>query len=168
MAMTKAERERWIERYGNGVAVLQAALAQVPGDALRFKPAPDKWSVHEIVAHCADSETNAAMRIRYLVGEERPAIQGYDQNRWVRALSYETQSLELALAQVTVVRSWTAALLRALPEDAWARAGTHSEMPGQEYGATTWLEIYGEHLDVHARQIGRNVAAWRERGAAPA
>ena len=30
-------------------------------------------------------------------------------------------------------------------------------MPGKPYTAAGWLRIYAEHLDVHARQILRNV-----------
>ena len=161
--MVKAERDALIERYADGVAVLRAALAEVPAEAMRWRPAPGKWSVHEVVCHCADSETNAAMRIRYLVGEDRPAIQGYDQDRWATALDYGGQDAGLALAQVEAVRAWTTAFIRRLPDEAWQRDGTHSEMPGRRYTAASWLEIYAEHLEVHARQIRRNLAAWQAR-----
>ena len=109
--MTQQERAGLIARYGAGVALLKQALAEVPPKAMRWKPAPDKWSVHEVVVHCADSETNAAMRIRYLVAEDNAVIQGYDQDRWVKACDYESQSLDLALAQVAAVRAWTHAFI---------------------------------------------------------
>ena len=162
--MTQQERAGLIARYGAGVALLKQALAEVPPKAMRWKPAPDKWSVHEVVVHCADSETNAAMRIRYLVAEDHAVIQGYDQDRWVKACDYESQSLDLALAQVAAVRAWTHAFIARLPESAWSRAGTHTEMPGRPYTAGQWLEIYTEHLEIHARQIRRNVEAWRAAG----
>ncbi len=161
--MTKQERADLIKRYGGGVALLKEALAEVPPKAMRWKPAPDKWSVHEVVVHCADSETNAAMRIRYLVGEDNPVIHGYDQDRWVQACDYASQSVDLALAQVAAVRAWTHKFIATLPDAAWARAGTHTEMPGESYTALKWLEIYAEHLEIHARQIRRNVAAWKAR-----
>jgi hypothetical protein len=161
--MTQAERAALIDRYANGVTLLRAALAEVPVDAMRWRPAPGKWSVHEVVAHCADSETNAAMRIRYLAAEDHPVIQGYDQDRWAVVFDYDGQDAALALAQVAAVRAWTAAFIRRLPDEAWSRAGSHTEMPGQPYTATKWLEIYAEHLEVHAAQIRRNVAAWLAR-----
>ena len=48
------------------------ALAKVPPEALKWRPAPGKWSVHEIIIHCADSEANAHMRVRYLLAEKDP------------------------------------------------------------------------------------------------
>ena len=60
---------------------------------------------------------------------------------------------------VEAVRANTVALLRRLPEDAWQRVGRHTE--SGTYSADDWLRIYAEHLDIHARQIEDNVAAWR-------
>lgn len=152
-----------IERYANGVALLRQALAEVPEEAMQWQPAPGKWSVHEVICHCADSETNASMRIRYLVGEDQPVIAGYDQDRWTTVFNYHALPIEPSLAQIESVRAWTVAFLRRLPDSAWSRAGTHTEMPGQAYTAELWLSIYSEHLDVHAAQIRRNVAAWNSR-----
>jgi len=157
------DREQLLRRYEGGVALLKAALARVPAEARQWRPGPGKWSVHEIICHCADSETNSAMRIRYLVGENEPVIQGYDQDRWATTFDYHTLPLELALRQIEIVREWTSAMLRQLPESAWSRSGTHNEMPGVAYTAAKWLEIYAEHLEVHARQIDRNVEAWGRR-----
>ena len=46
---------------------LHDALNLVPDEAVKWRPSPGKWSVHEIVCHCADSEMNGAIRLRYEV-----------------------------------------------------------------------------------------------------
>jgi hypothetical protein len=162
--MTAEEREALFVQYERGPQLLEAALREVPQGAMQWRPGPGKWSVHEVVCHCADSETNAAMRVRYLVGEEGPAIQGYDQDRWARRFDYHAFPLDVALAQVKAVRRWTTEFIRRLPAEAWERRGTHSEMPGQPYTADKWLEIYAEHLEVHERQVRRNLAAYHASG----
>jgi hypothetical protein len=161
MGLTRAERESRIERYEGGAALLKAAFAKVPAEARQWRPGPGKWSAHEVVCHCADSETNAYARIRFLVAEDRPMIQGYDQDRWAERLDYHALPAEPALATVEAVRAHTAALLRRLPEAAWSREGTHSQ--SGSYTAETWLEVYAEHLEKHARQIERTLAAWEAR-----
>jgi hypothetical protein len=75
-------------------------------------------TAHEIVVHCADSETNAHGRIRYLIAEPEPLIVGYDQARWAAVFAYHDRPLEPAFATVAAVRANTVALLRALPEEA--------------------------------------------------
>jgi hypothetical protein len=160
MRFTAAERHRLIDRYEKGPEKLRDAFATVPREAWHWRPGLGKWSVHEILAHCADAEMNAAARIRYLFAEEKPVLQGYDQDAWARVLDYHHTRIELALAAVDVLRAHTANLLRHVPEEAWAREGTHTE--SGRYTAEDWLEIYAEHLEKHSRQIERTLAAWRE------
>jgi hypothetical protein len=154
-----ASHSALIRQYAGGPALLRQALASVPQEALKWRPAPGKWSVHEVILHCADSETNAHMRIRYLLGEADPLIIGYDQDAWATTLNYHALPLEPALATIEAVRANTVPLLESLPESAWKKVGRHSEHPS--YGVEKWMELYAEHLEVHARQIGRNVAAWK-------
>ncbi len=161
-SLSPAERERLIERYAEGPARLRAALARVPAEALQWRPGPGQWSPHEVVCHCADSETCAAVRIRYVLAERQPRIDGYDQDEWARGFDYHAQPLELALASIDALRAQTTFLLRRLPESAWAREGTHSQHG--RYTADDWLRIYAAHLDGHAQQIERALAAWQARG----
>jgi len=159
MALAASDRAALIDRYANGPAVLKAALARIPKDAMQWRPGPGKWSAHEVIVHCADSETNAHSRLRTLLAEEQPVIQGYDQDRWAMKLDYHALPLEPALVTVEAVRANTVALLRRLTDADWARAGRHTE--SGRYGAEDWLRIYGEHLEIHARQLERNLAAWQ-------
>jgi hypothetical protein len=161
--MDRSERERLIQRYADGPARLRAAVASVPPAVLQWRPAPREWSVHEIVCHCADSETNAAARIRYLVAEPAPVVLGYDQDAWAVHLDYHGHPLDVALTTVEAVRAHTAALLGRLPEDAWAREGRHTE--SGRYTAQDWLRIYAAHLEEHASQIDAAVGAWEQLGA---
>jgi DinB superfamily len=158
MSLGRAERERLIQQYADGPERLEAALARVPAAARQWRPAPGEWSAHEVACHCADSETNAAARIRYVVCEREPVVLAYDENVWAAALDYHGHPVEVALATVRAVRAHTEALLRRLPEEAWAREGRHTE--SGRYTAVDWLHIYAEHLEIHARQIEANLAAW--------
>lgn len=160
MPLSPAERDERIRRYEEGPARLKAALARVPPEALKWRPAENKWSVHEVICHCGDAETNAALRLRYLVAEEKPLIVGYDQERWARTFDYHSAPLEPALAAVEAVRANTTALLRRLPEVAWSAVGTHTE--SGRYTTEDWLNIYANHLEKHSAQIDRNLAAWKE------
>ena len=164
--MSAAERAKRIEQYAQGPERLRQALARVPDEMVKWRPGPGKWSVHEVVCHCADSEVNAYARLRYLLAEKEPVILGYDQDHWARAFDYHALPLEPSLAVVEAVRAATASLLRRLADDAWSKAGRHTE--SGEYTVDGWLKIYADHLEGHARQIDRNVEAWRGSGGATA
>ena len=74
MPLNPDEREALIAKYAAGPGRLREAISAVPAAARQFRPAPGKWSAHEIVVHCADSETNAAARIRYVLAEKDPVV----------------------------------------------------------------------------------------------
>lgn len=157
--MTPAERQAFIARYANGPALLEAAFARIPTEARQWRPAPGKWSAHEVVVHCADSEANAHMRIRFLVSEKEPLVVGYDQDRWAADMDYHAHPLDAAFATIRAVRANTVPLLNRLTEAQWRRSGRHTEHTAP-YGAETWLATYAEHLEVHTRQLERNLQAW--------
>jgi DinB superfamily len=161
MPFTPAERQAMIERYSRGPALLKAALARIPASAMQWRPGSGKWSAHEIIVHCADSETNAYARLRFLLAEETPVIQGYDQERWALALDYHSLPLGPALATVESVRANTVPILQRMSDTAWHRIGHHTE--SGPYAAEDWLAIYSEHLEKHTRQLERNLAAWNSR-----
>jgi DinB superfamily len=159
MPLNPEERDRLIQRYADGPANLRAAIAAVPAEAMQWRPAPGEFSVHEIACHSADSEMNAAARIRYLVAEEKPLILGYDPDNWATAFDYHSHPLEAALATVDAVRANTVPLLRRLPEGAWDKEATHTE--SGRYTGIGWLLIYAAHLEQHVQQINRTLEAWR-------
>jgi hypothetical protein len=159
--MPNIEQDRLIAQYDEGPDRLEAALAQVPADALKWQPGPGAWSVHQVIVHCADSETNSHMRLRYLLGEDNPTIVGYDQDRWARVLDYHALPIEPALTTIRAVRANTVPLLRSLSASQWTRSGTHTE--SGVYGVMQWMKVYAEHLHQHERQILRNLEGWRMR-----
>ena len=158
-SLNPAEREDRIDRYARGAARLKAALGRVPEEARKWRPGPGKWSAHEVVVHCADSETNAAARIRYVVAEKDPHVVGYDEAEWARVFDYHAHSIDLALSTVELVRANTVELIRRLPEDAWLRTGRHTD--SGPYSAEKWLQIYADHVHNHADQVDRAHAAWK-------
>jgi len=162
MALSRVQREQLIQQYADGPRRLREALAKVPPEALQWRPAPGEWSAHEVVVHCSDSETQSASRIRVLMSEKDPVIHGYDQEQWARDFDYHAHPPDAALAAVDGVRANTAALIRRLPDSAWSAVGRHTE--SGRYTAEDWLQIYAEHLEIHARQIEANVAAWQAEG----
>jgi hypothetical protein len=159
--LPRSERDALIEKYASGPALIRQVWERVPLEARSWRPSPQRWSAHEVVCHCADSETYAAIRIRLLFGERTATIIGYDQDAWCQKLDYAKQDAELALQTIAAVRAWTAPMLRSAPEDYWHHVGTHSEVG--RYSANDWLRIYSDHLDVHARQIERNIEAFEGR-----
>ena len=148
--MDRKERERLMALYRDGYRAVVEALHNATEEQLAARPAPNKWSPREIIHHLADSEMTAAIRLRLLVGSDRPTIHAYDQDAFARTLHYDRPH-ETSLAAFRYARECTAQLLERLTEDQWLREGTHTEVGA--YSVEKWLKIYSEHAHSHARQI---------------
>src|SRR5260370_723002 len=140
-----------LERFRRGRELLAVVLTGVYGEEMDFTPAPDKWSIRQIVAHVADSELVGAQRFRQVIAEDNPTLGAYDQNAWAKNLDYARRQPKQSLESFRRVRAENYDLLKSLPESAFERTGVHSER-----GSLTLrqlLEGYAEHAESHARQM---------------
>ena len=151
--MTPEERMALVAQYKAGYEEVARSLEGFPEEAHAEHPLPGKWSAREIVQHLADSEMNSAIRLRKLLTEESPQIQGYDQENYAARLRYNERDIAPALDALRGARATTGQLLDAMTDEDWAREGTHSE--SGRYTAEDWLRIYADHAHNHAAQITR-------------
>ncbi len=151
--MTNEVRRALIEQYKAGYEEVARSLEGFDEEALSAHPIPGKWSAREVVQHLADSEMNSAIRLRKLLTEESPQIQGYDQEEYARRLRYNERDTAPALDALRGARATSAQLLDSMSDEDWAREGTHSE--SGRYTAEDWLRIYADHAHNHAAQIRR-------------
>lgn len=159
--MDKAERQQLLEQYRTAYDEFVAALNVIPKEAWLFKPAPKEWSVHQVIVHLADSETNSYLRARRLVADPDKPLMAYDQDLWADKLDYHNQSSEDALQVLKFVRKMTYDFVSKLPDAAWEVKGVHPEYP-EPYAFTKWLKIYANHPREHAKQITENYRLWKE------
>jgi hypothetical protein len=115
------------------------------------RPAPDKWSVTEILAHLADTELVQGFRLRMILGASGTPIQGFDQDEWARYSDYAKHDPALSLEAYRVTRERTVRLLKSLPREAWERYGMHSER-GKETVARVSEMMAGHDLN-HLKAI---------------
>src|SRR5437868_15537813 len=73
---------------------ITAAVKGVDGKTLRYKPAPNKWCILEILAHLADAEVVFGHRIRQCLAEADSTICPMDQDAWANNLRYMEASAE--------------------------------------------------------------------------
>jgi len=134
-------------------AALRAAVAGVDSARLSKPEAPDKWSVRQVLAHLVDSEIVWGWRLRMTLAHDRPAITGYDQDRWAEHLHYADADPQQAIETFEVLRRWNLKLLEHATDEDLARVGVHSER-GEESVAHL-MKMYAGHDILHLRQIAR-------------
>jgi hypothetical protein len=151
--MTSQERQELIAQYIDGYNEVTKSLEGFPPNLLTAHPIEGKWSAAEIVHHLADSESTSGLRLRRLLVEDHPLIQGYDQDAYAARLNYNNREVTPALDAFRSARATVAQLFAFMSEEDWRREGTHSE--SGSYSAEDWLRIYAAHAHNHAAQIRR-------------
>jgi uncharacterized damage-inducible protein DinB len=130
---------------------LTRLIKDIPAAKLRKRPAPDTWSVAEILAHLADAEIVIGWRLRSILGAPGTPIQAYDQNAWLIAGHYEKRNPHRSIALHGAVREANLALLKSLSSDQWKLYGQHAER-GQESVEHIVRMVAGHDIN-HIRQI---------------
>ncbi|MFY9661416.1 MAG: DinB family protein [Terriglobales bacterium] len=129
----------------------------VPTAKLRKRPAPEKWSVAEILAHLADVEIVIGWRMRSILGDPGTHVQAYDQNAWVTAGHYEKRDPHKSIELHRVVREANLALVKSISPAQWKHFGQHAER-GQESIEHIVRMVAGHDIN-HVLQIERILEA---------
>ena len=138
-------------------ATLRRIISSVPQELLTRKPAPNKWSIAEIIAHLADDEIVLGYRIRSILANSGCAIVAFDQDRWASVMRYSEIPAEVSLERFERLREWNLALLEQLTDEEWERFGMHEER-GRESVRDLAL-FYAGHDRNHLQQIERIVSS---------
>ena len=118
---------------------------------MRKRPAVDKWSVSEIVAHLGDAEIVIGFRMRLILGAPGTPIAAYDQDSWVTSGHYEQRDPRKSVEQFSVVREANLALLKSLTPEQWKLYGMHSERGQETIGRI--VRLTAGHDVNHLQQI---------------
>ena len=143
----QAATAKKIERLIKGVSTAK----------LRKRPAPDKWSVNEILAHLAEAEIAGSFRMRLILGSPGTPVAAFDQDAWVLSGHYEKRDPRKSLEQFRALRQANLELLKSLTPEQWKHHGIHAER-GKETIEHIVRMFAGHDLN-HLRQIEEIVAA---------
>jgi hypothetical protein len=128
------------------------------GALLDRRPAPDAWSVAEVLHHLADSELHQSVRLRRLLTEQEPEWQPWDEEAYAASLGYADRPAADALTLVLTLRHVNVRLLASLPPEAWRRTAVHPEQGVVDLAG--WVGIAVEHLAGHVQQARRALVGW--------
>ena len=144
-------------KYRNCFQEVFDVLKNLSGDQINFKPAPDKWSIHEIITHLADCEVQSHVRIRAILADREPRMLYHDEMDWSVILEYSKVELDESLEVIQLLRRVNYNLLSRLPDDYFNKTGIHSKRG--EISLRGYIDSYIQHIERHLNQIKRNLTA---------
>ncbi|HZE27955.1 MAG TPA: DinB family protein [Terriglobales bacterium] len=152
--MTETELKTHLEAAERSPKEIAVAVSGLTPQVLRYRPAPDKWSILEILGHLADIEIVYAYRLRQMLADRKPVIAPMDQDEWAKNLGYmDTPAPEL-VALYGLNRHHNLRLLRRLKPGDLEKSAFHPEYK-QEVTVATMVERMSGHGPNHLEQIER-------------
>lgn len=134
---------------------LAALTKRLNKKQLTRQPAPDKWSIAEILAHLADAELVIGYRIRLILASNGTTIQAFDQDAWAKTFKYGCRDSKISLETFRFLRENNLRLLNSVPRPSWENYGLHQER-GKESVAHLMKMMAGHDLN-HLLQIEKIV-----------
>lgn len=132
-------------------------LVSEAGEHLRTRPMEGEWSVVELIGHILDAEIVLAGRYRWILAQDAPALEGYDQDRWVQQLGYlKAEPMEL-IAPFEALRAANLALWRRASDEQRARVGLHRERGPESFELS--FRLLAGHDRFHLAQAERTLLA---------
>jgi hypothetical protein len=136
--------------------ILRGLMAELSADDVRWKPAPGRFSVGEVLAHLSHTEGHCyRARLDRFLSEENPEFEGDDAQHHLEL--YRNMDPEDAFDHFEEQRETNIEALRDLPPDAGDRRAVHREV-----GPITLAQMLNEwalHDLGHIRQIAELVRA---------
>jgi hypothetical protein len=138
--------------------IVRALLTGVDDQQAYWKPAPERWSIAELLEHLAHVEAHC-FRIRFdeILANDNPEIEPYDQNVYYAAGAYSNRDAEESLAHWEEQRDDNVEFLRGLDPALLERTGHHMAL-GQ-FTLSNMLNEWALHDLGHLRQMSELVRA---------
>ncbi len=152
--MTEADLKKHLDAAEKSPKQIAAAVSGLPDKTLRYKPAPNKWCILEILAHLADIEILYAYRMRQMLADRDPVIAPIDQDAWAKNLGYMESSPPELIALYGLNRHANLRLLRRLKVDDLQKSARHPELDRQVTVAD-YVQMMSKHGPNHLEQIER-------------
>src|SRR2546428_4008454 len=115
------------------------AVLKDAGSDLRRTPAPGEWSVLELLGHLVDAEVVMSGRYRWVLSHDRPALPGYDQDRWVERLRHNDESPDELLEVFSTLRTANLRLWDRSSAEDRRRGALQDERCDRKYVPMVWL-----------------------------
>jgi DinB family protein len=152
--MTESEFKKHLDAAEKSPKQIAAAVSRLPDKTLRYKPAPDKWCILEILAHLADIEILYSHRIRQMLADKKPVIAPIDQDDWARNLGYMSESAPELVALYGLNRHHTLQLLRRIQLADLDKTAFHPELQ-KNVNVAEYVQRLSAHGANHLQQIER-------------
>lgn len=148
------DQQQIIHQLAANAAVFRSLLEGVSEAQYRWKPAPEKWCLLEVICHLCDEEReDFRARVGHVLEHPDAPMPPIDPVGWVQQRAYREQDYEQKLREFLAERRASVQWLQQLEVPAWDNVYQHPRFGAMS--AFFFLRNWLAHDYLHFRQITR-------------
>ena len=140
-----------LERLKTQHEVIEVLISGLSDEELRLRPIPDKWSVHENIAHLACYQPRVIARTEKILVEDIPSFESYIPEKDPEFSKFLSMTTDQLLFNLKQNRENIFRLVSNLSNEQMHRTGTHSKFG--KMNILEWTEFFLLHEAHHIYTI---------------
>ncbi|MBA9086223.1 putative damage-inducible protein DinB [Fontibacillus solani] len=142
-----------IELYLHTHDQLSQAIEGLSDEALKWKAAPNQWSVTEVLTHLVDHNIVVSFRIREILSDSEARLPAFSQDSWVVGQKANEGPVTDYLNAFKALLHYNSLLFQRLSEEDWAKTGVNWK--GDSVSLSALIQSFITHVQTHLAQIER-------------
>jgi uncharacterized damage-inducible protein DinB len=150
----EAEAKSSLKRLEELTAQLFGELEELSLKQIEFKPAPQEWSIKQVICHLRDVDRIFRERADKMLEEDEPFLRGFNPEELAEESGYSRSIWEEALTEFQKRRTENITFFRELRITQWLKRAIH-----QERGSIGMIDVIGSLItqsEMHLEQIRNN------------
>ena len=144
-------RKLILDRLAQHIEELRGFTRGLSEAQLRARPAPNKWSLHELTMHMVEVQDIFIERVARMLSEERPSITPFSPDAARKEGMYLSLTFRKRMEDFELQRRNLFTLVGNLNDAQWRREGAHPDI--KHYTLEKCLESLMRHEEHHLHQM---------------
>ncbi|MBW7475352.1 DinB family protein [Paenibacillus oenotherae] len=149
MSQSPVDIALYLQTHGQ----LSQAVEGLPEETLKWKAAPNQWSVTEVLAHLADHNIVVSFRIREILSRSEARLPAFSQDPWVDGQRANEGNAADILNAFGALLHYNSLLFQRLTPEDWEKTGVNWK--GDTVSLAAIIHAFIAHVQVHLAQIAR-------------
>ncbi|RJE90358.1 DinB family protein [Paenibacillus sp. 1011MAR3C5] len=146
-----------LEAYLHTHEQLREAVGEWTDEQLKWKAAPESWSVTEVIAHLVDHSVVIAFRLREILSGSSVRLPAFSQDAWIAGQRSNDGNVHDYLKLFQSLLEYNSGIFRRLTPEDWEKTGVNAK--GDTVTLPQIVHSFTAHVQNHLEQIGRTKSA---------
>jgi len=145
-----AQRQDVFKALSQQIEELHATFDPLTDTQARYKPAPEEWSIKEVIGHVNDVERVFSYRLLRISRNDPTPLPGFEQDDYVREAAFDNVSVDDLVCEFEFLRRANILAIQHMSTEATERRGTAS---GMAVSAQALIYMLVGHVDHHMASL---------------